>query len=74
MPPIDELVAEYEAERGGASLQDLDWFDALIQFKQAAVTALIVKHNRRRPVPDPRLERSSLQIGPLMRRARSLLE
>jgi aminoglycoside phosphotransferase (APT) family kinase protein len=73
MPGIPDLVAEYEGVRGGPPLRDLDWFDALIQFKQAAVTALIVKHNRRRPAPDPRLERSSLQIEALMLRALSLL-
>ena len=73
MPSVPELVAEYTSALGVRSLPDLDWFDALIQFKQAAVTALIVKHNRRRPIPDARLERSSLQIEPLIRRALGLL-
>jgi aminoglycoside phosphotransferase (APT) family kinase protein len=73
MPTIDELVGEYSIARAGDPLRDLDWFDALIQLKQAAVTALIVKHNRRRSSPDPRLERSALQIEALMLRALTLL-
>jgi aminoglycoside phosphotransferase (APT) family kinase protein len=73
MPRADELVAEYVAARHGADLEALTWFEALIQFKQAAITALIVKHNRRRTHPDVRLERSSRQILPLMDRALALL-
>jgi aminoglycoside phosphotransferase (APT) family kinase protein len=73
MPSVDELVAAYVDASPHHELAALTWFDALIQFKQAAVTALIVKHNRRREHPDPRLERSARQIAPLMARAASLL-
>ena len=73
MPSIDEIVAAYIAASPHPGLEALPWFDALIQFKQAAVTALIVKHNRRRESPDARLERSARQIAPLMARAASLL-
>lgn len=74
MPSVAELVQAYAEETGRDTiLADLQWFDALIQFKQAAVTALIVKHNRRRRTPDPILEQSARQIRPLMERAQSLL-
>lgn len=73
MPPVESLVEEYVDASGCRRLTDLEWFDALIQYKQAAITALIVKHNRRRANPDPRLERSALQIEPLMTRALELL-
>jgi aminoglycoside phosphotransferase (APT) family kinase protein len=55
MPSAAELLREYEDERG-ARLGDLSWFDALTRYKQAATTALIVKHNRRRQVPDAAVE------------------
>jgi len=37
MPTRDEVVARYGA------LPDLDWFDALTRYKEAAATALIFK-------------------------------
>ncbi|WP_432842574.1 phosphotransferase family protein [Dactylosporangium sp. CA-092794] len=50
LPDADAVLAAY-----GDPVADLAWFDALARFKQAAVTALIVKHNARRPDPDPTL-------------------
>ncbi|HLN18484.1 MAG TPA: phosphotransferase family protein [Acidimicrobiales bacterium] len=47
MLSADELLAAYTEARG-APLPDLDWFHALTRFKEAAATALIVKHLRRR--------------------------
>jgi aminoglycoside phosphotransferase (APT) family kinase protein len=45
VPSIGELVAAYQAEAG--SVQELDWFHALTRYKEAAATALLVKHGRR---------------------------
>jgi aminoglycoside phosphotransferase (APT) family kinase protein len=56
MPSAAHLLREYEDERG-SGIGDLSWFDALTRYKQAATTALIVKHNRRRPEPDAAVER-----------------
>jgi aminoglycoside phosphotransferase (APT) family kinase protein len=46
LPSTASLVREYEAA-GGAPVVDLDWFHALVRFKQAAATALITKRARR---------------------------
>ncbi|MEY2426353.1 MAG: hypothetical protein QOI61_1925 [Actinomycetota bacterium] len=42
MPTRDEVVAAY-TERLGRELPDLQWFDALTRYKEAAATALILK-------------------------------
>lgn len=42
MPTSDELRAAYVAA-GGESFPDLDWFDALTYFKEAALTSLLIK-------------------------------
>jgi aminoglycoside phosphotransferase (APT) family kinase protein len=52
---VDEVVKVYE-QAGGAPLSDLSWFAALSRFRAAAAMALNVKHNRRRPEPNPRIE------------------
>lgn len=52
MPPDDELVATYEKARR-VGLEAMDWFHALTRFKAGAITAQIIKHNERRPDPDP---------------------
>jgi aminoglycoside phosphotransferase (APT) family kinase protein len=46
MPSADELRDAYAAA-GGASLRDLDWFDALTKYKEAAATALLIKRARK---------------------------
>lgn len=74
LPAAHELLAAYAAHSTRGPFRDLEWFDALIQFKQAAVTALIVKHNRRRRRPDAELDRIAWQIEPLMQRALALLD
>jgi aminoglycoside phosphotransferase (APT) family kinase protein len=43
MPTRDEVVARYAAAWGHGELPDLDWFDALTRYKEAAATALILK-------------------------------
>jgi aminoglycoside phosphotransferase (APT) family kinase protein len=42
MPTADELLAEYE-NASGAPVADLDWFHALVRYKEAGATALIMK-------------------------------
>ena len=54
MPSVDVLLRTYE--RPPTSIQDLEWFGALVRYKSAATMALIVKHNRRRPDPLAHLE------------------
>jgi aminoglycoside phosphotransferase (APT) family kinase protein len=42
MPTSSELLAEYE-RAAGATVADLDWFHALVRYKEAGATALIMK-------------------------------
>ena len=46
MPPIAELLDAYE-QATGRSVEHFGWFSALVRYKQAAASALIVKNNRR---------------------------
>jgi aminoglycoside phosphotransferase (APT) family kinase protein len=72
LPRPEELIGIY-AERTGERPSDLHWFQALAGFKSAATWALIVKHNRRRPSPDPELEEMALALPGLLERAGQLL-
>jgi aminoglycoside phosphotransferase (APT) family kinase protein len=72
MPAAEELLETYEASLG-QSVGDLRWFSALVRFKQAAAGALLVKHNRNSPNPDPRRELSAALIAPQLADAASLL-
>jgi len=71
VPRRAELVSAYAAELERDASEALDWFVALAAFKSAATWALIVKHNRRRPAPDPALERMSADLPRLLARARA---
>jgi aminoglycoside phosphotransferase (APT) family kinase protein len=51
MPPDEELIAIYEAT-SGTTVTDLRWFEAFTQFKAAAITGQIIKHNRRATEPN----------------------
>lgn len=44
MPPVEELVAEYE-RAAGRPVRDLPWFHALARFKQASAGALLLKRS-----------------------------
>ncbi len=46
MPPVAELADAYERASGQA-VNNFGWFAALVRYKQAAASALIVKNNRR---------------------------
>jgi aminoglycoside phosphotransferase (APT) family kinase protein len=63
---------ELESIYGEAS--DLRWFQALAYFKSTATWALIVKHNRRRPHPDPALEAMANVLPRLLHRSLALLD
>jgi aminoglycoside phosphotransferase (APT) family kinase protein len=47
MPSDVELLEAYEAHLG-RTVEDLDWFDALTRYKEAAAMALIAKHLARK--------------------------
>jgi aminoglycoside phosphotransferase (APT) family kinase protein len=72
MPPRSELVAAY-GDSFGTQLADLTWFEALAAFKSVATWSLIVKHNRRRAVPDPDIETLVPVLPRLLAQARALL-
>jgi aminoglycoside phosphotransferase (APT) family kinase protein len=71
-PSTDELTATY-CEEFGADLPELQWFQSLACFKSAATWSLIVKHNRRRPTPDPDLEAMATAPPRLLGRAAEFL-
>jgi aminoglycoside phosphotransferase (APT) family kinase protein len=56
-------------ERPATAVADLAWFVALARFKSAATWSLIIKHNRRRPVPDPDVEAMAPVLGRLLEQA-----
>lgn len=72
MPRAPELLAAYE-RAGGAEVADLGWFEAHTLFKAAAVTALIVKHNRKRAIDDDFTDRAAKHIPVMIDRARAML-
>lgn len=65
MPSPTELAAIY------GDVPDLGWFRALACFKSTATWALIVKHNRRRPDPDPDIEAVVADLPRVLDRARA---
>jgi aminoglycoside phosphotransferase (APT) family kinase protein len=65
LPSPSELAALY------GDVPDLAWFKALACFKSTATWALIVKHNRRRPDPDPGIELVAADLPRLLDRARA---
>jgi aminoglycoside phosphotransferase (APT) family kinase protein len=68
----DELLAAYE-EAAGAAVPEMAWFDALVRYKQAATSALLVKNAGRRGDTSPAVERMGGGIGRLLDAALSLL-
>ena len=57
----------------GRPVADMRWFEALACFKSTATWSLIVKHNRRRPEPDPEIEEIATTLPRLLERARDLV-
>lgn len=68
----DELLAEYESA-AGAPVADLNWFDALVRYKQAAASALLVKNAERRGQVTERVERMRRGVPLLLTAAHTLL-
>ena len=68
----DAALAIYE-ETTGSSLADLTWFAALSRYRSAAAMALNVKHNRRRPEPNPRIEAYAERLPTFLTHAIDLL-
>ena len=50
LPTVDELLAAYVAVTG-SEVPDLDWFRALVRYKQTATGAFITRNARRRGAP-----------------------
>ncbi len=71
-PSIAELRAVY-VDSLGREVRDWRWFVALASFKSAATWSLIVKHNRRRSVPDREVEALVPALPRLLSRAVELL-
>jgi aminoglycoside phosphotransferase (APT) family kinase protein len=71
-PSISELADVYR-DALGVDGPDLIWFRALASFKSVATWSLIVKHNRRRPSPDPELEGMTADLPRLLHTAHTLL-
>ena len=55
LPEPGALIAIYEASTG-VRIDGLGWFDALVRYKQAAASALIIKNNRKLPQPGVNIE------------------
>jgi aminoglycoside phosphotransferase (APT) family kinase protein len=71
LPSPAELLDVYAAL--GRPVADMRWFEALACFKSTATWSLIVKHNRRRPEPDPDIEAIATTLPRLLERARNLV-
>jgi aminoglycoside phosphotransferase (APT) family kinase protein len=50
IPCVEELIDRYQAI-SAADVKDLDWFRALVRYKQAAAGAFITRNGRRRGAP-----------------------
>ena len=50
MPSVDELIDQYRAV-SGVEVQGLDWFRALVRYKQTAAGTFITRNARRRGAP-----------------------
>jgi aminoglycoside phosphotransferase (APT) family kinase protein len=71
--PSPAELADVYAGALGRPVPDLGVFQALACFKSTATWSLIVKHNRRRSVPDPALEEMAALLPHLLERAVELL-
>ncbi|MGN5238552.1 phosphotransferase family protein [Rhodococcus sp. SJ-3] len=71
-PTIAEVVREYE-ESFGAKVPDLEWFDALTRYKEAAATALLIKRARKHNTMNPSFARMEPALPELLREALALV-
>lgn len=72
LPTRDELIATYE-DCAQTPVEGLGWFAALVRYKQAAASALIVKNNRKLPQPGVDVERNVATIPRLLDWAAAML-
>ncbi len=70
MPTRDEVVAPY-TKAVGHEVPDLDWFDALARYKEAAATALIFKRMPRDAETPPSMSRMVDAFPVLLEEART---
>ncbi|MCF8587325.1 phosphotransferase family protein [Gordonia liuliyuniae] len=71
-PTKAELIAAYETA-AGVSLADMDWFDALTKYKEAAATALLLKRGRRGGAMPPAMRRMVDGVPRLLDEVRAVL-
>ena len=74
MPSAQELLDEYLTAGGWQDLPDLNWFKALTRYKEAAATALLIKHSRRSGSVDDSLTRMEPALPRLLDEAHELLD
>ena len=67
-PAIAEVVREYE-KSFGTTIPDLEWFDALTRYKEAAATALLIKRARKHNTMNPSFVRMEPALPGLLREA-----
>ena len=72
LPSVPALIAAYE-EAAGLELEQMSWFAALVRYKQAAASALIIKNNRKVLQPGIDIDRMVTQMPNLLNSARDLL-
>jgi aminoglycoside phosphotransferase (APT) family kinase protein len=69
LPTHDELLAAY-----GPEPRDLPWFEAYARYKMASTTAVLAKHNRRRPDPVPHLHVAATTLPAMIQRGLEVLD
>ena len=72
MPAPDRLKAAYE-EASGRRLRDIRWFEAEVRYKQASVTAMLVKNGRKQETPNPRAAQMTELIPQLLDQTMEML-
>jgi aminoglycoside phosphotransferase (APT) family kinase protein len=61
-PGNSELIDTYQHAQG-AEVRDLAWFEALVRYKQIAVTALLIRNARRRNQYDGGFPETTARLG-----------
>jgi aminoglycoside phosphotransferase (APT) family kinase protein len=67
------LLTEYEAA-AGRPVADMAWFDALIRFKQASTSALLVKNAEKRGESSKQIDKLRSGVPPLLESVTSLVQ
>lgn len=70
-PSVAEVVREYESAFG-AAVTDIDWFNALTRYKEAAATALLIKRARKNGSMNAPFKRMEPALPSLLADARTL--